>query len=222
MISIPILLLSIKANFNYASSTNGSIILETFPVLKHPSSILSTNPDNYLLSECKPLSMKIKLTDEIFITSIELQNCEWLSNFVTKIKLYITNDDIYIGTFKLLPTRNKIKIKVLKAEYTSILRIEFVEFKGEHDYFALSHLKVFGKTLMQGMMELKKKNVKSIGFNKNSQMMRRKVGKNVVKVVSQKSVGMFKYCILLIGVIIVIVILIRMLLGNYRKRIIKE
>lgn len=164
----------IYCNINYASSSIGAYVIESYPSLKHANNLLSSNPDNYLYALCKPTSITIKLIDRIQITSIELQNCEWLSNFVTKIMVYITDEDKCIGQFNLNPTRNKIKINVPESEYTSIVRIVFLEFIGSHEIFTLTHLKIYGRTFMDDLINKRVKECRNIRDNRSGEVSKRK------------------------------------------------
>lgn len=184
-----------SCNFNFASSTFGAHIQETYPVLRNAHNILSNSPDQYLLTPCVQTSIKIKLVDKIRISHIELQSAEWLANFITAVKVYVTNDDICLGTFDVKPTRSKIRVDVPESKYTSVVKVVFVSFIGKHDVFALTQLKVHGKTFVQSLMEHKREMCKSIRDNKLGRVLKRKYSAKEMEVDEKEDKGYMKYVI---------------------------
>lgn len=165
----PCLKLAISQNF--ASSSSGSFIFQSSKNLNGPSSIITPKANNYLTGKCEYSFITIKLAHEIKIKKIEIQNSEWLSNFVTKIKVSILVDSKYviIGIFDLKLTRNTNSIDIDSKYFSSMLTIEFLEFKGKHNFFTVTSVKVFGTTLIEEFLSMCQKGITN------------KLGKNCIK-----------------------------------------
>lgn len=166
------------SQINYASSLKGSYILDNSNHIVRVSSILSQREDHFMLASCKETFIIIKLSNEIKIKTIEIQNQEWLSNFVKTIKVSITGDFIPLNVFHLKKTRKKIVLNIDAQEFTSIVKIEMNEFWGDHDFFAITAIKIFGVTLIDEFMEKnKKKPLKYSGNDTNDKICFLKKGK---------------------------------------------
>lgn len=146
----------VSSGINYASSHMGTYILDHTPELRNVSSILKSN-DHYLIGTCKKVFIIIKLPQELNVTSIEFQNNEWLSNFIHRFELLAANNNkfVQLGQFEAKRTRNKQVFLINMNFFTSTIKIEINSYYGRHDFFTLTHFKVYGSTILEKIMASK-------------------------------------------------------------------
>lgn len=150
--------LSIFGRINHASSQHGAYIIDSSQTLNRPQAIMNSREDHYLIGKCIPSFIKIKLPNELRISTLEIQNCEWLSSFVKKIEL-IGNANVKIGTYYIKTTRDKVTIEIDCKHYVSELTINFLEFYGVHENFTITHLRIYGNTLLEDMVTMSKEKI---------------------------------------------------------------
>ncbi|KAM0674822.1 hypothetical protein GVAV_001641 [Gurleya vavrai] len=168
---------------NYASSNCGAYIFQSSKNIYHSNSILIPQNDYYLYGECKYSYITIKLGHEIKISKIEVQNLEWLSNFVSNVKISIMVDNAYfcLGTYKLKRTREKICIDVETKKFSSLLTFEFLDFEGGHKFFTITNIKVYGVSLFDEFLVIYHKVVnRKNGIKKEKGQNDAKVSKSVI------------------------------------------
>ncbi|KRH92727.1 hypothetical protein M153_3214000947 [Pseudoloma neurophilia] len=152
-ISLKSLLLSIEFitcwyGCDYASKICGSSTLYSSKNIKRADDLFSNQ--GYLIGECKPCLIIVKLCNNIKINQISIVNKEFYSSFITKIRFSIFVNEKWkeIGTFNCQKIR-KPQIFTFKLEnYTNILKVEFLQFDNRHTLFTLNSLNVYGHTLL--------------------------------------------------------------------------
>ncbi|ELA48332.1 hypothetical protein VCUG_00168 [Vavraia culicis subsp. floridensis] len=152
---------------NYASSLCGAFIVYTSKNLDRPDAILTPNSDHYAIGECAPTYIIVKLCNEVKINCVELQNKEYLSSFPRQIKLstYIDGSWVSLGSFSCRFTRGQQLFYVKNDVFTSILRIDVLNFQGKHSLFTLTSLKVYGSTILENLNVNNLTYSRAINFN---------------------------------------------------------
>lgn len=136
---------------NYASSICGSYIVYSSKNISRPESLFSDA--GYSIGNCVPGSIVLQLCNDVKIKTIQIENKEYLSSFVRKIRFssFIDGEWEHLGEFDCEFTRKKQEFNISSVFYTRILKIEFLEFLGKHSIFTLNSLKVFGETVLDNL-----------------------------------------------------------------------
>ncbi|ELQ75664.1 hypothetical protein THOM_1336 [Trachipleistophora hominis] len=138
---------------NYASSLCGAFIVYTSKNLDRADAILNPNSDHYAIGELMPTYIIVKLCNEVKINCVELLNKEYLSSFPRQIKFstYIDGNWVSLGSFNCKFTREKQLFYIKNDVFTSILRIDVLNFIGKHSLFTITSLKVYGSTILENL-----------------------------------------------------------------------
>jgi hypothetical protein len=129
----------------------GAFVVFTDENIKRSGSILNPKDDYYMIGKCRKTFLVIKLCKEVKINLIETQNLEWLSSFPLVIGFSVLSNDRWVdlGTFYCKTTRKPQLFKIEMSCFSSILKVDILEFQGKHEYFTLTHLKVYGTTMIE-------------------------------------------------------------------------
>lgn len=138
---------------NYASDVCGSYIVHSSKNIERPGALFSDN--GYSIGNCVPSSIILQLCNNVKISTIEIQNKEYLSSFIEKIKFSRLDNSKWesLGEYQAKPTRKKQTFDICSNSFTKILKIEFISYQGKHKLFTLNHLKVFGRTVLDQVLD---------------------------------------------------------------------
>eukprot|EP00039_Didymoeca_costata_P013178 m.196328 g.196328 ORF g.196328 m.196328 type:complete len:1038 (+) comp15698_c1_seq4:348-3461(+) len=145
---------------NYAHVDCGAQILGNTKSTKNQAMVLTTKPDQYMMSPCEEsMFLIMELCDEVQVHMIEITNQELFSGSFDKVRVLLSDDyPLKKDSWKLVETftkKDKLQKQLYRISEPSIfskyLRLEFeLEEKGRDDYLCtITSIKVFGVTMME-------------------------------------------------------------------------
>ncbi|XP_043719754.1 SUN domain-containing protein 4-like isoform X2 [Telopea speciosissima] len=146
--------------YNYASDSKGSKVLDFNKEAKGASNILCKDKDKYLRNPCSAEEkvVVIELSEETFVDTIEIANFEHYSSNLKDFELlgslvYPTDNWIKLGNFTAGNVKHAQRFVLQEPKWVRYLKLNMLSHYGSEFYCTLSVLEVYGVDAVERMLE---------------------------------------------------------------------
>lgn len=140
---------------NYASRDSGAVLLEHSPSTKGADNLLVDSKDKYAISPCEDKQwVVIGLSEDILVRTIVLGSHEKYSRTVKEFQVlaslsFPVDHWMDMGTFTAQQVLGEQSFNVPVPAYARYLKFKFSNHHGDEYYCTLSHVRVYGSTMLE-------------------------------------------------------------------------